>query len=162
MFFLVTTIIFWNFLPKVLKIYRRVFFQFWKSVIKYWAVHVTAFILPVREVSFRYHNKMADNNGTALPHETDFGISNDSYCWIYQVIWRTIAYGSNSFSSSLLHMFQLSHFEQEASILRGQLPSSRSFLKSSVLRWSWLKYRIFKTFSSRSHFLQTWCENLGS
>ena len=26
------------------------------------------------------HNKMADNNGTALPHETDFDISKDRFC----------------------------------------------------------------------------------
>ena len=39
-------------------------------------------------------------------------------------------------------MFQLSYFEWEASVLRGQLPSSLSFLKSLVLWWddwwSWL------------------------
>ena len=36
------------------------------------------------------HNKMADNNGNALLHETDFDISKDRFCWIdiiYQVIW---------------------------------------------------------------------------
>ena len=26
------------------------------------------------------HNKMADNNGTALPHETDFDIIKDRFC----------------------------------------------------------------------------------
>ena len=33
---------------------------------------------------------MADNNGNALLHETDFDISKDRFCWIdiiYQVIW---------------------------------------------------------------------------
>ena len=29
------------------------------------------------------HNKMADNNGTAVPHETDFDISDDCFCLIY-------------------------------------------------------------------------------
>ena len=28
------------------------------------------------------HNKVADNNGTPLPHETDFDISKDHFCWI--------------------------------------------------------------------------------
>ena len=28
------------------------------------------------------HNKMADNNGTAFPHETDFNIIKDRFCWI--------------------------------------------------------------------------------
>ena len=35
-------------------------------------MHVAAFILPVH---LDIHNKMADNNGTALLHETDFDIS---------------------------------------------------------------------------------------
>ena len=26
------------------------------------------------------HNKMADSNGTALPHQTDFDISKDCFC----------------------------------------------------------------------------------
>ena len=30
------------------------FFQFLKSVIKYWAVHVAAFVLPIQEISFRH------------------------------------------------------------------------------------------------------------
>ena len=37
------------------------------------------------------HNKMADNNGPALPHETDFDISNGCFWlnwYIYQVIWK--------------------------------------------------------------------------
>ena len=97
------------------------FFQFQKSVIEYWAAHVAAFILAVWEVSFR--DSQQDNNGTALPHETDFDISNDRFCWIdifirwfegYQ--YPTIAYGSNSFSSSLSHMFQLSGFRWEAPV----------------------------------------------
>ena len=70
------------------------------------------------------HNKMVDNNGTALPHETDFDISNDCFCWMDIFIWwfedyqlPTIAYRSNSFSSSLLHMFQLSRSEWTAPTL---------------------------------------------
>ena len=35
-----------------------------------------------------------------------------------------------------LHTFQLSRFEKEASVFRGQIPSSRFFLKSLVLRYS--------------------------
>ena len=34
----------------------------------------------------------------------------------------------------LHHVFQLSCFEREAPVLRGELPSSRSFLKTPVLR----------------------------
>ena len=53
-------------------------------------------------------HKMADNNGTTLPHETDFDTSTDGFCWTdifirwfedYQL--PNIAYGSNSFFSSL-------------------------------------------------------------
>ena len=143
------------------------FFRFRKSSIEYWAAHVAAFILRVWKFHPDIDNKMADNNGFVLLHQTDFDISNDRFCWNdifirwfedYQL--PTIAYGPNSFSSSLLHM--LSCFEWEAPVLRGQLPSSHSFLKSSVLIWPWLKYRIFMYFSSQSHFLQVRCENLGS
>ena len=59
------------------------------------------------------------------------------------------------------HMFQLSHFEQEASVLREHLPPSRFFLKSPFfLWWSWLKCQVFMNFSSRSHFLKARCENI--
>ena len=46
-------------------------------------------------------------------------------------------------SSKLLvnHMFQLSHFEREAPIFRGHLPSSRLFLQSAVLRLFCLNVR---------------------
>ena len=37
------------------------------------------------------HNKMADNNGTALPNETDFDISMDRFCWTDIFIWRSEA-----------------------------------------------------------------------
>ena len=47
-----------------------------------------------------------------------------------------------------LHMFQLSRFEREAPVLNGQLPSSRLFLKSSVLLLSWLKRQVFMNFSN--------------
>ena len=48
---------------------------------KYWAMHLAAFILPTRVVSFRHSQQDgADNNGTALPHETDFDISKDHFC----------------------------------------------------------------------------------
>ena len=46
---------------------------------KYRAVYVTAFILPVREVSLDIHNKMTGNNGTAIPHERNFDISKDCF-----------------------------------------------------------------------------------
>ena len=54
------------------------------------------------------------------------------------------------------HMFQLSRFEHEALLLRGQLPSSRFFLNSRFLRC-----QIFMNFSSRSHLFQTQCKSLG-
>ena len=60
-----------------------------------------------------------------------------------------------------IHTFQLSRFEREAPVLRGQLPSSRFFLKSPVLKWSWLECLIFMSFSSQLHFSQTRCKNLG-
>ena len=63
----------------------------------------------------------------------------------------------------IIHMFQLSLFEREPHVLKGQLlPSSRFFLKSPVLRLSWLKCQIFMNFSSQSKFLQTRCEILAA
>ena len=61
-----------------------------------------------------------------------------------------------------LHKFQLSRSEQVAPVLRGEFLSSCFFLKSPVLRWSWLECQIFIYSSSQSHFLQTDCENFGS
>ena len=52
-------------------------------------------------------------------------------------------------------MFQLSCFEGEAPVVKGQLPSSRFFLKFPFLRLSWLKRQIFMNFSSQSKFLQS-------
>ena len=40
-------------------------------------------------------------------------------------------------------MFQLSRFQREAPVLKGQLPSSLFFLKYIVLRLFWLKCQIF-------------------
>ena len=60
-----------------------------------------------------------------------------------------------------MHMMQLSRVEQEAPVLRGELPLSRFFLKSPVLRWSRLERQIFMKFLSRITFLQTRCESLG-
>ena len=94
--------------------------------------------------------------------------------WIYFVIrkdWLPTAHSViciNHFEEKFIkhckkrqHMFQLSCSDREAYILREQLPSSRFFLKSPVLRWSWLECQIFMNFSRRSQFLQTRCENLG-
>ena len=36
--------------------------------------------LPLGKFHLDIHNKMADNNGTALPHETDFDIIKDRFC----------------------------------------------------------------------------------
>ena len=41
-------------------------------------MHVAAIFLPVRKVL----NKMTDNNGTVLPHETDFDISKDRFLFL--------------------------------------------------------------------------------
>ena len=41
-----------------------------------------------------------------------------------------------------LHMFQLSRFEQVAPVLRGEFLPSCFFLKSPVLRWSWVECQI--------------------
>ena len=35
---------------------------------------------PFRNFHLDIHNKMTENNGTALPHETDFDISKDRFC----------------------------------------------------------------------------------
>ena len=152
MFLLVTTIVFQNFYRRFWKFTFEFLFQFRKSVIKYWVVHGTAYILPIREVSFQQILTLV----MVVFCWTDIFVR-----WFEDYQLPTITYGSNSFSSSLLHMFQLSRFEWEAPVLRGLLQTCSS-LKSLVLRWSWLKYWIFMNFSSRSHFLQTQCENLGS
>ena len=49
---------------------------------------------------------------------------------VFQVIFNGCLYRN--------HMFQLSHFEREAPVFRGQLQSSYLLLKSPVLKWSWL------------------------
>ena len=55
-----------------------------------------------------------------------------------------------------LHMFQLSRFEREAPVSSPFWEfSSRFFLKSPVLRWSWLKCQIVINLLSQSHFLMT-------
>ena len=35
---------------------------------------------PFGKFHLDFYNKIADNNGTALPHETDFDISKDCFC----------------------------------------------------------------------------------
>ena len=71
-----TTIIFWNFLQKVLKIYRQIFFLIPKI---YYQVLSSArgwiFYFPFGKFHLDIRNKMADNSGTALPHKIDFDIS---------------------------------------------------------------------------------------
>ena len=37
--------------------------------------------LPFGKFHLVIRNKRADNNGTALPHETDFDITKDRFCW---------------------------------------------------------------------------------
>ena len=54
------------------------------------------------------------------------------------------------FRTFFRHMFQLSRFEREAPVFRRQLPPSHLFLKSPILRWSWLGCQIFMNFSSQS------------
>ena len=57
------------------------------------------------------------------------------------------------------HMFQPSRFEREAPVIRGQLPFSRFFLKSPVLRWSWRYYQIYLNFfKSISLFTNSICK----
>ena len=69
---LVATIIFRNFSSKVLKVYHQlIFFQFWKSVIKYWPVH--------GNFHWDIQNKMAGNNGTAPLHKRDYKTENSIY-----------------------------------------------------------------------------------
>ena len=83
-FLLMTTIIFWNFSPKVLKIYRQVFVFFnsknlLSSIGQCTWLHL---YFPYGKFHLDIHNKMTDNNSTALPHEKDFDISKDRFCWI--------------------------------------------------------------------------------
>ena len=44
---------------------------------KYWPKY-----FPFGKFHLDILNKMGDNNGTALPHEADFDISKDRFCWI--------------------------------------------------------------------------------
>ena len=80
MFLLITTIIFQNF-SLVLKIYRQVFFfnseNQLSSIEQSMWLHLYFLF---RKFHGDIHNKMADNNGTALPHETDFDIVKDRFC----------------------------------------------------------------------------------
>ena len=49
-------------------------------------------------------------------------------------------------SNVFMHMFQLSRFEPEASVLKGQITSSRFFLKSLVLRYLDFSVRYLQIF----------------
>ena len=131
MFLLVTTFIFWNLLLKVLRIYHRVFLTVPKICFRVLS-SARGWIYTSRSGSFiptfttRWQIIMVLS---AVRYGTDFDISNDRFCWIYIFIrwfedWQlpTTAYGSNSFSSSLLDMFQLSCFEQGALVLNRRLP----------------------------------------
>ena len=68
----------------------------------------------------------------------------DSFDVTYRTLQSSFFKGSSSMTKRWIklpplfnlpmHMFQLSGFEREATVLRGQLPSSCFFLKSHVLR----------------------------
>ena len=82
-------------------------------------------------------------------------------CWMKNWHNRLTFYTSQAKENHMLQvpiMSQLSRFERELPVLRGQLLSSWSFLKSPVLRWFWLECQIFMNFSSRSQFLQVRCQ----
>ena len=70
-----------------------------------------------------------------------YGIGRETFVFLVKVLKPL-----GIFFIMKLHMFQLSHFEREAPFFRGQLPSSRFFLKSTVLRRCWLKSQIFLNF----------------
>ena len=74
-----TTIIFWNFSPKVLKIYRQVLFFNSENLLS--SIEQCVFYFPFGKFHLDIRNKMADNSGTALPHKIDFAISKDRFCW---------------------------------------------------------------------------------
>ena len=82
-FLLLTTIIFWNFSPKVLKIYRQLFFfnseNLLSSIEQCTWLHL---YFPFGKFHLDISNKIADNIGTTLPHEIDFHVSKDCFCWI--------------------------------------------------------------------------------
>ena len=125
MFLLVTTFIFWNLLLKVLRIYHRVFLSVPKIFFRVLSnargcIFTSRSGSSIPTFTTRWQIVMVLS---ALRYGTDFDISNDRFCWIDIFIrwfedWQlpTTAYGSNSFSSSLLDMFQLSCFEQEAPV----------------------------------------------
>ena len=77
------TIIFWNFSQKILKIYCQVFYFNSKHLLL--SIEQCTWLLlyfPFGKFHLDIHNKIADNNGTALPHETAFDSSKDRFCWI--------------------------------------------------------------------------------
>ena len=71
MFLLMTTIIFWNFPPKVLEIYRQVFFNSENLLSSIEQCTWLPLYFPFVKFNLDIHNKIADNNDTALPYETD-------------------------------------------------------------------------------------------
>ena len=116
MFLLVTTIKFWNFSSKVLNIYSYFFLitKICYRVLR--SVRGRIYVcFPFGKFHSDIHNKMADNNGIPLPHEIDFDIIKDFFCWNnkfirgfedYQLL--TIAYRSNPFSSALSTIIAIS------------------------------------------------------
>ena len=73
----------WNFSRKVLKIYRQVFFfnseNLLSSIEQCTWLHLYFLF---EKFHLKIHNKMADNKGTDLPHETGYDISKDCFCYI--------------------------------------------------------------------------------
>ena len=71
--------------------------------------------------------------------------------------WITLVQSVVSFYKSRYTITKLRQWNlyicSNSPVLNGQLPSSRFFLKSSILKLSWLKFKIFVNFTSRSQFL---------
>ena len=73
----------WNFSRKVLKIYRQVFFFNSKNLLS--SIEQCTWLhlyFLFEKFHLKIHNKMADNKGTDLPHETGYDISKDCFCYI--------------------------------------------------------------------------------
>ena len=138
MFLLVTTIIFWNLWPFENLSSSFVFSSenLLSSIAQCTWLHL---YFPFRKFHSDIDNKMADNNGTALQHETNFDISKDRFCWTdifirwfedYQL--PNIAYGSNSFFFSLSTIIVISF---NGVIVKVLYPLIALFFR--IILWLW-------------------------
>ena len=101
-------------------------------------------------------NKMADNTVTAFPHETDFDISKDRFCWIdIFVRW---------FKTINCHINLLDHYLRERSVLPVSATICRPDFPCFIWHTPWHFYSMAWVFLSLSLSVRErwWTNNEGN